>query len=77
MFGHGKNPFATQSDREIRFGLIFGTSVYLAWLAMSFLDADLQYGFVWLIRAAISLFFACCWYGALRELKRRKQRLDT
>lgn len=76
MISKGKNPFENQSDREIRFGLIFGTIVYLAWLAMSFLDADLQYGFVWLIRAGITLFFAYCWYGALREMKRRKHRHD-
>jgi len=77
MLENGRHPFEKQSDRELRFGLVFGAVVYFAWLAMSFSFADRQLWFVWLIRAAISMFFVGSWYEGRRELKRRKRNRDS
>jgi membrane protein DedA with SNARE-associated domain len=76
MFGDGKNPFAKQSDREIRLGLVVGTLVYLAWLAMTFWDVDRDAGLIWVIRAVISLVIAYSWYAGTCEIRRRKRNHD-
>ena len=77
MFGDGKNPFAKQSEREIRVGLWVGTFIYLAWLATTFWDVDQYAGFVWAIRGVISLFIAYSWYAGTCEIRRRKRNDDS
>jgi hypothetical protein len=73
MFANRKNPFAKQTDREIRSGLIFGTVIYLSYLALTFFDSHPQSWFIWLSRVFVSLLFVYCWYESLREMRRRRK----
>lgn len=69
----GKNPFAGQTDRQIRAGLIFLTAIYVSWLTLSFFDAHRHVWFMWVIRGVISAFLIYSWQQGLKQIRQRKQ----